>query len=98
MFPAGYTNRFPRDQVRLPRGRVAVREPANYRCARFYLSNICKDDERRFKDAGPPARVSAHSFRVSSARGHADPRPTRLFYQRDERVARNIMERDFDSR
>jgi integrase/recombinase XerD len=65
--------------------------------------------KRRLKDAGLPARLSPHSFRVATITdlltqgvpledvqylaGHADPRTTRLYDRRQKRVTRNIVER-----
>lgn len=65
--------------------------------------------KRRLKDAGLPARLSPHSFRVTTITdllehgvpledvqhlaGHADPRTTRLYDRRQRRVTRNVVER-----
>jgi integrase/recombinase XerD len=65
--------------------------------------------KRRFKDAGLPARLSPHSFRVTTITdllehgvpledvqhlaGHADPRTTRLYDRRQKKVTRNVVER-----
>ncbi len=65
--------------------------------------------KRRMRDAGLPARLSAHSFRVATLTnlleqgislsdvqnlaGHSDPRTTRLYDRRHKRVTRNIVER-----
>jgi site-specific recombinase XerD len=65
--------------------------------------------KRRMRDAGLPARLSPHSFRVATITdllaqgvpledvqhlaGHADPRTTRLYDRRQRRVTRNIVER-----
>jgi site-specific recombinase XerD len=65
--------------------------------------------KRRMRDAGLPARLSPHSFRVAIITdllaqgvpledvqylaGHADPRTTRLYDRRRRRVTRNIVER-----
>ena len=65
--------------------------------------------KRRMRDAGLPARLSPHSFRVTTVTdlleqgvpledvqylaGHADPRTTRLYDRRKKRVTRNIVER-----
>ncbi len=64
---------------------------------------------RRMRDAGLPARLTAHSFRVATITdllsqgvsladvqnlaGHADPRTTRLYDRRGRRITRNIVER-----
>ena len=61
------------------------------------------------KDAGLPARLSPHSFRVATITdllnqgvsledvqflaGHADPRTTRLYDRRQKKVSRNIVDR-----
>lgn len=65
--------------------------------------------KRRLKDAGLPAGLSPHSFRVATITdllengasleeaqhlaGHADPRTTRLYDRRQKRVTRNLVER-----
>ena len=65
--------------------------------------------KRRMRQAGLPARLSPHSFRVATITdllsqgvsledvqhlaGHADPRTTRLYDRRQRRVTRNIVER-----
>lgn len=71
--------------------------------------DACRMVKRRMKDAGLPARLSPHSFRVATITdlleqkvpledvqylaGHADPRTTRLYDRRPKRVTRNIVER-----
>ena len=65
--------------------------------------------KRRMRDAGLPARLSPHSFRVAAITdlltqgvpledvqmlaGHADPRTTRLYDRRHRQITRNIVER-----
>ncbi len=65
--------------------------------------------KRRLQDAGLSTRLSPHSFRVTTITdlleqgvpladvqylaGHADPRTTRLYDRRMQRVTRNIVER-----
>ena len=65
--------------------------------------------KRRMKDAGLPARLSPHSFRVTAITdllnqgaaledvqhlaGHADARTTRLYDRRQKVVTRNLVER-----
>ena len=65
--------------------------------------------KRRMKDAGLPARLSPHSFRVTiitdllehgvpledvqHLAGHADPRTTRLYDRRGRKITRNVVER-----
>ncbi|MCY2963318.1 MAG: tyrosine-type recombinase/integrase [Planctomycetota bacterium] len=71
--------------------------------------DIARMVKRRLRDAGLPARLSPHSFRVTTVTdlltqgipleevqflaGHADPRTTRLYDRRQRRVTRNIVER-----
>jgi site-specific recombinase XerD len=70
---------------------------------------ICELVKRRLKDAGLPARLSPHSFRVAAVTdlltqgvpledvqylaGHSEPRTTALYDRRQKRVTRNIVER-----
>jgi site-specific recombinase XerD len=65
--------------------------------------------KRRMADAGLPARLCSHSFRVTTITdllsqgvpledvqhlaGHVDPRTTRLYDRRQRRITRNIVER-----
>ena len=65
--------------------------------------------KRRMRDAGLPAHLSPHSFRVTTITdlltqgvpledvqhlaGHADPRTTRLYDRRQANVSRNIVDR-----
>ncbi|MEQ9410142.1 MAG: tyrosine-type recombinase/integrase [Fuerstiella sp.] len=65
--------------------------------------------KRRLKDAGIPAHYSPHAFRVMCVTdllnqgvslesvqylaGHSDPRTTRLYDRRQQRVTRNLVER-----
>jgi site-specific recombinase XerD len=65
--------------------------------------------KRRMRAAGLPPRLSPHSIRVATITnllsqnvsleavqnlaGHADPRTTRLYDRRQQRVTRNIVER-----
>lgn len=71
--------------------------------------DTCRIVKRRLKDAGLPARLSPHSFRVLTVTdllgqgvaledvhylaGHADPRTTRLYDRRPKRVTQNLVER-----
>ena len=71
--------------------------------------DVCRMVKRRLRDAGLPARLSPHSFRVTTITdlleqgvpledvqrlaGHADPRTTRLYDRRDKKITRNIVER-----
>jgi integrase/recombinase XerD len=72
-------------------------------------ADLCRMVKRRLKDAGLPSRLSPHSFRVFTVTdllnqgvpleavqylaGHSDPRTTRLYDRRQQRVTRNIVER-----
>lgn len=71
--------------------------------------DMCRMVKRRLKDAGLPTRLSPHSFRVMAVTdlltqgvsledvqylaGHADPRTSRLYDRRQQRVTRNVVER-----
>ncbi len=71
--------------------------------------DVCRILKRRLKDAGLPANLSPHSFRVATLTdllqqgvpledaqylaGHADPRTTRLYDRRQRQVTRNTVER-----
>jgi integrase/recombinase XerD len=71
--------------------------------------DLCRRVKRRLKDAGLPTRLSPHSFRVFTVTdllsqgvsleevqhlaGHSDPRTTRLYDRRPQRVTRNLVER-----
>jgi site-specific recombinase XerD len=71
--------------------------------------DLCRMIKRRLKVAGLPTRLSPHSFRVTTITdllnqgvpladvqylaGHADPRTTRLYDRRQQRVTRNVVER-----
>ena len=71
--------------------------------------DVCRVVKRRLRAAGLPGRLSPHSFRVCAVTdllsqgvpltdvqylaGHADPRTTRLYDRRPQRVTRNIVER-----
>jgi site-specific recombinase XerD len=71
--------------------------------------DVCRLVKRRLKDAGLPQRLSPHSFRVTTITnlleqgvplenvqhlaGHSDPRTTRLYDRRQQRVTRNLVER-----
>jgi integrase/recombinase XerD len=70
---------------------------------------ICELVKRRLKDAGLPARLSPHSFRVTAITdlltqgvpledvqylaGHSSPRTTRLYDRRQKTVTKNIVDR-----
>jgi site-specific recombinase XerD len=71
--------------------------------------DLCRMVKRRLKDAGLPTHLSPHSFRVFTVTdllsqgislesvqylaGHSDPRTTRLYDRRQQRVSRQIIER-----
>jgi len=71
--------------------------------------DVCRMVKRRLNDAGLTARLSPHSFRVTTITdlleqgvpledvqrlaGHADPRTTRLYDRRQKKITRNIVER-----
>jgi site-specific recombinase XerD len=71
--------------------------------------DIARMLKRRLQKAGLSARISAHSFRVTTITdlleqavpledvqrlaGHVDPRTTRLYDRRQRKVTRNIVER-----
>jgi site-specific recombinase XerD len=71
--------------------------------------DMCRMVKRRMKAAGLPARLSPHSFRVTTITdlltqgvpledvqylaGHADARTTKLYDRRQKKVTRNIVER-----
>ncbi len=71
--------------------------------------DICRMVKRRLNGAGLPEHYSPHSFRVTTVTdllsqgvpledvqylaGHADPRTTRLYDRRQQKVTRNIVER-----
>ena len=92
-----------------PLFRTAIR-----RTNRMTINSMSADDKarmvkRRLLDAGLSARISPHSFRVTTITdlleqgvpledvqylaGHADPRTTRLYDRRTRRVTRNSVER-----
>lgn len=71
--------------------------------------DICLMVKRRLQRAGLPKALSPHSFRVATATdlldqgvpvedvqyllGHSDPRTTRLYDRREQKVTRNLVER-----
>lgn len=71
--------------------------------------DVCRLVKRRLKSAGLPPQFSPHSFRVATITdlltlgvpledvqylaGHADPRTTRLYDRRQQRVTRNAVEK-----
>jgi integrase/recombinase XerD len=75
----------------------------------LHVNDICRMMKRRLRDASLPQRLSPHSFRVAvitdlleqgvpledvqRLAGHADPRTTRLYDRRQQRITRSIVER-----
>ena len=71
--------------------------------------DIANMARRRFRDAGLPPKLTAHSFRATTATalieqgvpiedvqhllGHADPRTTKLYDHTKRETTRNIVER-----
>ena len=71
--------------------------------------DVGKMMKRRLRDASLPLRLSPHSFRVTTITdlleqgvpledvqrlaGHADPRTTRLYDRRQQKITRNVVER-----
>jgi integrase/recombinase XerD len=92
-----------------PLFRSAVRRTKQLTARPLTSKAICELVKRRLKDAGLPARISPHSFRVTAITdlltqgvplddvqylaGHASPRTTRLYDRRQKKVTRNIVER-----
>jgi site-specific recombinase XerD len=92
-----------------PLFRTAIRRTKQLTENRMTAGDMGRMVKRRMRDAGLPARLSPHSFRVATITdllaqgvpledvqhlaGHADPRTTRLYDRRQRRVTRNIVER-----
>jgi integrase/recombinase XerD len=92
-----------------PLFRTAYRKTCQLTENPLRVGDVCRMIKRRLKAAGLPVRLSPHSFRVTTITdlleqgvpledvqrlaGHADPRTTRLYDQRDKKVTRNIVER-----
>jgi site-specific recombinase XerD len=92
-----------------PLFRTAVRKEKRLTKTAMTPHNMCRMVKRRFRQAGLPDHLTAHSFRVTTITdlleqgvpledvqhlaGHADPRTTRLYDRRQKRVTRNIVER-----
>jgi len=92
-----------------PLFRTALRRTRRLTENGMNVVDICRLMKRRLKDAGLPAHLSPHSFRVTTITdlleqgvpledvqrlaGHADPRTTRLYDRRDRKITRNIVER-----
>ncbi|HEX4054708.1 MAG TPA: tyrosine-type recombinase/integrase [Tepidisphaeraceae bacterium] len=104
-----YIDAAPVDDPTLPLFRTTIGKTRVL--TRIAMSNIdiCRMVKRRVADAGLPADISPHSFRVATITdllkhgapledvqylaGHADPRTTRLYDRRQRRVTRNLVER-----
>lgn len=92
-----------------PLFRSAIRRTGKLTSHPISAADMSRMVKRRMKDASLPARLSPHSFRVTTITdllaqgvpledvqylaGHADPRTTRLYDRRQRRVTRNIVER-----
>ena len=92
-----------------PLFRTALRKTGRLTETGMNVVDVCRLMKRRLKDAGLPAHLSPHSFRVTTITdlleqgvpledvqrlaGHSDPRTTRLYDRRDRRITRNIVER-----
>lgn len=92
-----------------PLFRAAVRRTGILTTRILTRADMGRMVKRRMQDAALPARLSPHSFRVTTITdllsqgvpledvqflaGHADPRTTRLYDRRQRRVTRNIVER-----
>jgi site-specific recombinase XerD len=92
-----------------PLFRTAVRRTKAITKRAMTADDMARMLKRRLRDAGLPLRLSPHSFRVMAITdlltqgvslsdvqflaGHADPRTTRLYDRRQQRVTRNIVER-----
>ena len=92
-----------------PLFRTAYRKTGRLTNNALHVVDVCRMVKRRLKDAGLANRLSPHSFRVTTITdlleqgvpledvqrlaGHADPRTTRLYDRRDNKITRNIVER-----
>ncbi len=92
-----------------PLFRAAIGKTGKLAGTAIHVNDICRMMKRRLKNASLPARLSPHSFRVTTITdlleqgvplddvqylaGHADPRTTRLYARRKNKVTRNIVER-----
>ncbi len=92
-----------------PLFRSAIRRTKALTKTRMTAIDMGRMVKRRMKDAGLPARLSPHSFRVTTITdlleqnvpledvqylaGHADSRTTALYDRRKKKVTRNIVER-----
>ncbi len=92
-----------------PLFRTAVRNEKRLTGRAMTAQDICLMVKRRLERAGLPGELSPHSFRVATATdlleqgvpvedvqyllGHSDPRTTRLYDRREQKVTRNLVER-----
>lgn len=92
-----------------PLFRTTLRRTRRLTAAAMSADDIGRMVKRRLKQCGLSARLSPHSFRVTTITdlltqgvpledvqllaGHADPRTTRLYDRRQKAVTRNIVER-----
>lgn len=92
-----------------PLFRTAVRKQNILTDLPMSANDLSRMIKRRFRRAGLPLNLSAHSFRVAVATdlfdqgvdtkdvqhllGHSDPRTTRLYDRTDRKVTRNLVER-----
>jgi site-specific recombinase XerD len=93
----------------MPIFRTAVRRTKRLTANAMSANDLGKMFKRRLRDAGLSLRLSPHSIRVCALTdllqqgvpladvqylaGHSDPRTTRLYDRRQQRVTRNIVER-----
>ncbi len=92
-----------------PLFRTAVRNEKRLTIRAMTAQDICLMVKRRLERAGLPSELSPHSFRVATATDlleqgvpvedvqyllrHSDPRTTRLYDKREQKVTRNPVER-----
>jgi site-specific recombinase XerD len=97
------------DPKESPFFRTAVRNEKRLTPRPLTAQDICVMVKRRLERAGLPGELSPHSFRVATATdlleqgvpvedvqyllGHSDPRTTRLYDRREQKVTRNLVER-----
>jgi site-specific recombinase XerD len=93
----------------VPIFRTTVRRTKRLTANAMSANDLGKMFKRRLRDAGLSLRLSPHSIRVCALTdllqqgvpladvqylaGHSDPRTTRLYDRRQQRVTRNIVER-----
>ncbi len=97
------------DDSQSPLFRTTVRRTKLFKRNGMTAGDMGRMVKRRMRDAGLPSRLCPHSLRVATltnllehgvplaevqySAGHADPRTTRLYDRRKQRVTRNIVER-----